>query len=37
LSRTPSVLRMESEVPLDVNLIDVRLTESQGPSKCPSE
>ena len=37
LSSAPSVLRIESEVPLDVNLIDVRLIEAQGPSKCPSE
>lgn len=37
LSRTPSVLRIESDVPLDVDLIDVRLIEAQGPSTCPSE
>lgn len=34
LSRAPTVLRIEGEIPLDISLIDVRLVPTQGPAKC---
>ncbi|HEX7798840.1 MAG TPA: putative glycoside hydrolase, partial [Asticcacaulis sp.] len=37
LSKTPTVLRLETAGTLDVSISDVRLTEAQGDGACPAD
>lgn len=37
LSHTATVLRIEGKVPLDIDLIDVRLIETLGNAQCPAD